>query len=232
MPIWTDNYLSQLAQDAIGQIAGDVQCVWAREALTITAGVSIVSLPSYVRTIRRVTWRGKSLDALNWEEMCIITPATVGGIIESSQSKPLYYSMHPTKIYDIRLYPTPNESFNPAGIDPYSPQVNAAACIVDYYREPDVTEATANISLPPYISRYIKKAYVLWKAFGAEGKGQNLRASSYYKMKYDLLIEQFRAINEGCFVGKRYDLGDGFLGTEEWKYPKPILPSNFERVYF
>ena len=232
MPIWTDSYLNQLAQDAIGQIASDVQCVWAREALTITAGISVITLPSYVRTVRRVTWRGRSLDPLNWEDLQILSPATIGGFIESSQSKPLYYAMHPTKIYDIRLYPTPNESFNPSGINPYSPQVNSPSCIIDYYREPDVTETVPSISLPPYISRYLKKAYVLWRAFSSEGKGQNLRAAGYYKNKYNFLIEQFRSINDGCFVGKRYDLGDGFLGADEFRYPKPILPPNFERVYF
>ncbi len=234
--IWTDQQLSQWATDALGQITSDVHCIWAREALTITQGVSVVTLPCYVRTVRRVTWRGKSLDPLQWEEFILVTPATVfvalgsSANVETSLSRPLYYCMHPTNPYDLRLYPTPNESFNPTGFDPYSPQPNESACVVDYYRTAD--DKSPQINIPPYILRRTQKAYVMWKAFNAEGKGQDLKASKYYHLKYNFLIAQFRAINEGAFVAKKYAVDDGMLAVDGFRYPRPQLNPNFELVRF
>jgi hypothetical protein len=140
--------------------------------------------------------------------------------------------MHPTNPYDIRLYPTPNETFSIIGFNPYAPQVNQSNCIVDFYRVPDYTNSNPAISLPPYILRRTQKAYVLWKAFAAEGKGQDLKASQYYGAKYDFLVEQFRKINEGAFVGKKYTVDDGMLSIDNFRYPRPLLPSQFERVQF
>jgi hypothetical protein len=237
--IWSNTLLAQLQADAIGQISIDLQCIFARECIVTTAGVSVITLPPYVRTLRRVTWRGRSLDPLNWEELTLVSPATVfvspgnPNNIETSLGRPLYYAMHPTNIYDIRLYPSPSESFAANGeTDVYSPQVNTPSCIIDYYREPDTTNSDPTISLPPYILRRTQKAYALWKAFAAEGKGQNMRASSYYMNRYQFLIEQFRQINAGAFIGKRYAIDDGMLSIDAFRYPRPILPSNFESERF
>lgn len=244
--IWTNLYLNQLAADAIGRIAIDVNCIWAREYLPTTAGSSVLTLPSYVRTLRRVTWLGRTLDAMNWEEMQMLTPATVfispnnPANVESSQGKPLYYSMHPTNPYDVRLFPTPNQTFTVASFppDPYSPQFNEQACSIEYYREPDTSNANPNISIPPYILRRTQKAYVLWRAYSSEGKGQDLRAASHYQQRYTYLIANFIAINEGCFVGKKYAVDDGMLEIDNFRYPRPTLPSRgfmnlqFERVIF
>ncbi len=237
--IWSNAQISQWAQDAIGQIAIEINCIWQREAIVVTQGVSVVTLPSYVRTLRRVTWRGRTLDAVNWEEMTMLTPATVflaagsSANVESSQSRPLYYSFSPTNPYDIRFYPTPSESFTAAG-EPnvYAPQVNSPSCIIDFYREPDITNSNPIISIPKYILRRTQKAYVLWKAFSSEGRGQDLKAASYMHMKWLFLIEQFRAINEGCFVGKKYSIDDGMLAIDGFRYPRPILPANFENVIY
>lgn len=239
MSIWSDQQLAQWSQDAIGQLAIEVNCIWCRECVPVTVGVSVITLPNYVRTLRRVTWRGRTLDAENWEELTMLGPATVflaansTGNIETSLSKPLYYAMHPTNPYDIRFYPTPNESFTSSG-EPnvYAPQVNTPSCIVDYYREPDTTNTSPTISIPAYILRRTQKAYVGWKAFASEGRGQDLRAASYYQMKWTFLIEQFRKINEGAFVGKKYAVEDGMLTIDGIRYPRPMLPPQFERVHF
>ena len=238
-PIWTDAQLNFWAQDALGQISTDVRCIWAREALQVTLGVSVITLPQYVRTLQRVTWRGKTLDSVMWEELQMLTPATVFTSLNSPQnidgtvSRPLYYAMHPTNLYDIRLYPTPNESFLPSQIpDVFSPQPNEPGCVIDYWREPDTTGTNPIISLPTYVVRRTQKAYVLWKAFSAETKGQDLIAAQYYQIKYHFLIDQFRAINEGCFVSKKYAVEDGLLAIDGFRYPRPQLPANFERVIY
>jgi hypothetical protein len=238
--IWTDTQLNQWSIDALGAIATDLNCIWAREAIPVTIGNSVIRLPHYVRTLQRVTWRGKSLDCVSWEEFCEITPGTVFLTANSAanieiQGVPLFYAMHPTDPYEIRLYPSPNESLAISGLsDPYAPTVNAAACVIAYWRVPDTNINNPNplISLPGYIQRRIQKAYVLWKAFAAEGKGQDLLASNFYEAKYKVLINYFRSINEGSYVSKRYVLGDGISNLESRRYPKPTLGSSFERVIF
>lgn len=237
--IWSESFIESLAAEAIGQIAIDVNCIWARECVATTSGISVIRLPNYVRTLRRVTWRGWTLDPVSWDGLIALTPATVFVNTNSPNSntdntvlgRPLNYAMHPTDPYDIRLFPTPNESFTTSGEpDPYTPTANSPSCIIDYWRKPDSTNSNPVISLPPYILRRTQKAFVLWHAFAAEGKGQNLRASTYYKQRYEFLINRFRLINEGCFVGKRYALDDGSLSTDGYFWPKPTLPPNFERV--
>ncbi len=240
-PIWTDQQLEQWTKDAYPQIAVDVNCIWARECIPTTRGISVVTLPSYVRTLRRVTWRGWTLEPQSWEELCLLTPATVfldyppnnAANIETSQSRPLFYAMHPTNPYDIRFYPSPDASFTVNGEpNPYAPTPNSPSCIIDYWREPDPTNTNPLISLPPYIERHTMKAYVLWKAFSAEGKGQDFQAAEYYQQKYEFLIAEFRSINEGCFVAKKYSLGDGMLDPDNYRYPRPTLSPRFERTIF
>lgn len=237
--IWTDDYINQLEVDGLQQINQDVQAVWQRFCLATTRGVSVYTLPDFVRSVLRITWRGYGLDSANWEEMTLLTPATVfiqpgdKQNIETSQSRPLYYAMHPTSPYDIRVYPCPDESFASNAEDPYAPAPNGPSCIVTCFRTVDATGDDATAQLPDYIVRRTQKAYVLWKAFAAEGKGQNLAASKYYKMRYDQLITVFRSINEGCFIGKRYSLDDGsLLNNDGFKYPKPTLSPRFERTIF
>lgn len=237
--IWSDGQLNQWATDALEAIAIDVNCIWARECIATTAGNSLYRLPNYVRTLSRITYRGITLDPLSWEELQLMSPATVilaagsSANIETTRSKPLYYSMHPTDPYEVRIFPTPSESFTTSGeSDPYSPTPNSPSCIISYWRTPDIAGNDPVISLPAYIQRRTQKAYVLWKAFAAEGKGQDLNASQFYKDKYDFLINQFRRINEGCYISKRYTLGENGLEPDGRRYPKPTLNTNFERVIF
>lgn len=238
--IWSSEFLQQLEQDAPGQIATDLACIWTRETIVITKGQSVVTLPSYVRTLMRVTWRGKTLEPVNWVDLILLTPGTVNmgtagnpNNIETSLSRPMWYAMHPTNPWDIRFYPSPDESFTLSGeTDVFSPQVNTPSCIIDHWREPDATSANPLFSIPPYILRRTAKAYVLWKAFAAEGKGQNLKASAYYMAKYNFLIQQFRNINDSCYVSKRYELGTGIDTIDNYKYPKPKMPTNFENYRF
>jgi hypothetical protein len=239
--IWSDAFINQLAADAEQQITRDVQCIFFRFYLPLTKGQSVYTLPSYVRSIKRVAYRNRKLDGANWEELSLmLSPATVfvspgnANNIESQQGRPLWYAMHPTNPYDIKLFPTPSESLdNPiitAG-NPYAPLDNEAHCTISCWRTIDFSDN--NLVLPSYIDRRIRKSYILSKAFEAEGKGQNLTASKYYKQLYNFLIDKFRAINNSCFISKKYSIEDGMITIDGFRYPRPILPSaSFERVIY
>lgn len=239
MSIWAEGYLSQLGNDALDQINIDVQAIWQRLYIPITAGLSVYTLPAFVRSITAISYRGYHLTAENWEEMTLLTPSTVfvspsnPANVESGTGRPLYYAMHPTNPWDIRFYPCPGENLAATGGDVYGPTPNEPFCTISCYRSTDTTSVDLTAQLPAYILRRTQKAYVLWKAFAAEGKGQNLNASKYYKSKYDFLINRFREINEGCYVGKKYMIDDaGLLTNDGNRQPKPLLPPNFERVYY
>lgn len=233
--IWSNNFLDQLEEDATQQINQDVQCIFEKCYLETTKGQSLYILPSFVRSLRRITWLAKQLDPVDWEQFTILTPATVvlnqpAFNEESVVSRPLYYAMHPTNPYAIRLFPTPDLSLSGTGGDPYSTIANEQRCALSYWRSTD--ESSPKTSLPPYIARRTKKSYILGKAYAAEGKGQNLKASQYYLKKYKFLIERFVMINSGCYVGKKYTLGDGILELNAYRYPRPTLNPNFERTIF
>jgi hypothetical protein len=237
--IWSEAQLNQWGLDAEQEINKDVQCVFEKCYLATTAGISLYTLPSYIRSLRRVTWLAKMLDPVSWEEMTQLTPATVvlnppNQIFneESTSGTPLYYAMYPVAPYTIRLYPTPSLSLPATGGNPYATLPNEQFCALSYWREIDQTLQNPAEMLPPYVDRRMRKAYILWKAYGAEGQGQNLKASEYYGKKYQFLIDRFRLINNGCFVGKKYQLGDGELEVNNFRYPRPTLNPNFERVIF
>ncbi len=231
-PIWTDAFLNQLATDAENKIVADVPCLFHRFCLVTTAGQSVYTLPPYVKGVRRVTWRGRKVEPLNWEQFVLLTPATVvvnnATRIESSNSRPQWYTRHPTNVQDLRFFPSPDESFDGTG-DPMSPDVGPT-CIISCWRFVDISNPLA--SLPFYIDQRTRKAYILWKAFEQEGVGQDTRAAMYYKELYSFLIGQFKLINDGAFVSKKYSLGDNMFGLENYRYPKPILPPRFERIIY
>jgi hypothetical protein len=236
--IWSDQFLQQLEQDAGDYILNEIACLFQKFYLPVVSGTSVYTLPPQVKSILRVTWLGRQLEPLSWDELTIITPATVVvnslTRIETSVGRPQWYALHPTNIHDIRLYPTPDMTFDQttSSDDPYSPYVNEPHCNISCWRYIDSSGVDPTAQLPSYIFRRTMKAYVLWKAFKQEGKGQNLTASKFYKGKLDYLIAKFRSINAGTFVSKRYSLGDGDNGIENFRYPKPIYPANFERVLF
>lgn len=235
MAIWSDAFINQLEGDAVDQINQDVQCIFEKCYLQTFAGQSLYILPPFVRSLRRITWMAKQLEPVNWEDLIELTPATVvlnqaAFNEETVISRPLYYAMHPTNPYAIRLFPTPDLSFPSTGGDPYSTIANEPYCTLSYWRTID--ETSPKTSLPPYIARRTKKSYILGKAYAAEGKGQNLKAASYYMKKYKFLIERFILINSGTYVGKQYQLGDGILELNAYRYPRPTLNPNFERVIF
>lgn len=239
MPIWTDAQLNQWGIDAEQQINQDLPVIYWRFYLPTIAGQSVYTLPSYVRTVSRISWLSRKLDPVNWEELTFLSPPTAfvnpnspSFNIETSQGRPLYYAMHPTNPYDIRLYPTPNISLLANGPDPYSTTPNEPYCVVSCWRAIDSTLQDPKALLPYYIDRRMRKAYILWRAFASEGPGQNLSIAKYYMQKYQFLVSQFTAINNYCYLSKKYAVDDGSRNTAEYRYPRPTLNPNFERTIF
>ena len=224
--IFSDTYLQRLLYEAERDAVNRVDYLFYRISLPIIAGQSVYRLPDEVRKIKRITWRGKKVDPLTWQEVASLSPTSfVGGgaNFEYSTSVPKYYSLHPNDIRNIRFYPTPNESLPLVEVGLEGPTIGDC-CIISCYRNPEQVENTP-FQLPPYVQRRTTKAYAAWKAFSREGKGQNLTASEYYASKLEWLYRWFALINDGTFVSRRPRLlaesGD------RCKVAKPVLPPNF-----
>lgn len=230
MPIWDDIYLNTLLSDAEDYIYTAVNCIFDRYGLAITAGQSVYTLPSYTKNILRITYKGKRLFPLNFQQFCILNPASAVVSetykLESASSTPLYYVKHPTNFYDIRLYPTPSETIDAPTSNLFGSNISSGV-IISCYRTPATTSAW--LYLPIYLIRRIKKAYLLWKSFAKEGKGQNLQASVYYKDKLDFLINSLKECNSNVFIGKQRRLGDTLWPITLATPGRPVLPSDYPR---
>lgn len=232
--LWTDAYLEQIVGDGIYDIVDKVDCIFHRFFLQTFENTSLYTLPDYVKGIRRVTWRGVKLEAVSWLEMELLTRQTAvlnsSTSFEVSSGRPQFYALHPSNIRNIQFYPRPSESFDATG-DPFSPTVFEPKCTISCFRTP--VEGSDKFDLPRYIARRTVKAYTLWKAFGKEGKGQDLTASAYYAKKYQFLISQFSSINNQVFMAKRRELGSDNDSSDRSRRPaKPTLPANFERTIY
>ena len=253
--LWTDSFLDQLSTDAEQEICKRIDCLYERICLATTAGVSVYVLDKKIRSLLSVAWLGRRLDAVSWEELQYLTPATAivnegsgpsypSTGVETSIGKPLYYAIYPTAPFAIRLYPCPNLSLSASAENPYGGAYNGQSCVIGYWRNVDISGGSIPVSphlptsslslglLPTYVARRMQKAYVCWKAFEAEGPGQSGEAARYYQAKFEFLVEKFKSINEGAYVAKRYEIEAGMLTIDQFRYPKPILPSNFEMVIY
>jgi len=229
MPIWESAYLNQLLEDAEDYITASIDCIFDRFSFPVISGQSVYTLPSYVTRLVRITWKGKKLYPLNFQEFCILNPASAvvsaGTKIESPNSIPLYYVKHPTNYYDIRLYPTPGEDLAQVTTDLWGANINTGL-IVSCYRTQ--SRSADYLHLSNILIRRIKKAYLLVKAFAKEGKGQNIQASQYYQKKLDLLLGALKEINSNVFLGKIRILNDTFNASRFGTPGRPVLPSDYE----
>ena len=280
-PIWSESYLQQLDADAELSIVTDGDFVFERFALEIIEGQSTYTLPAHCRKIIQVSWLGRIIEAISFQEFLLLnqTAAVVSSSVrnEAPEGTPYWYALHPTNVRDIRFYPTPNASIAAQSVaisdtvalgdtisysststvnlgdslslsDSVSASMTGTAfppadntiwggdignrVIVSCWRTAD-SNSTKN-QLPEWAARRVKKAYVLWKAYAKEGRGQDTRAAQYYKEKYEWEVAQMNRINLGCYIARKYRLSAAELNPNplDRRPSKPILPSNYEMVRY
>lgn len=231
MPIiWEDAYLTNLLEEAEKRIASDVDLHFAKYALTIVLGTSTYSLNANIKKVMYITWKGKKLEPLDFNEANNLAygKAVVSASVreEYSNGVPRYYTVHPNNLSVIRLIPTPNEAITPTGSeDLWDATDIATQCVVSCYRYSD--PASDEFALPDHLGRRYKKHYALYRAFLKEGKGQNLIASEYHKKKFQAQLATLKLINANTYVSKRNNLEPSDLRSRGGYHPMPQLPSNY-----
>ncbi len=230
--VWQDSFLDALGNDCEDDTINQVDYLFARISLATVQGQSVYQLPAYVRSVARITWRGYKVWPISWRQMTDLSPVSM--VIdetekyEAPQSRPRFYCFHPMDIRSIRFFPTPNETLVQNDTKCFDSEGIRDVCALSVWRGPDYTDP--QWSIPEYLSRRTKKAFVLNQAFLKEGKGQNLTASEYYKSKYDFLIKLLKKVNSGHFVSRRPRLNESFNLDGFGRHPhRPILPPNYSR---
>src|SRR5258708_35884800 len=98
--IWTDNYLSQLINQAEEVISGDILCLWYRFSLNTQIGTGTYQMPSGITKITRMTYRGFKMDMLSQKELTLLSP-----VYRTQQSRPRWASLQFEGFFTLRLYP-------------------------------------------------------------------------------------------------------------------------------
>lgn len=225
MSIWSNATISRFAQEAENEIASEVHCIIVRLSLQIQSFVPAYSIPSDCLSLRRVTWKGKKLDALGTrpiDEYRVTNPNFIFGAFDSAAFTSAFY-INSTSVGTpagtpyaywfssfgenvISLLPIPNSAIAFNSGDLFLGDVIQNSFVVEYWAYPDFNSSTQRI--PAWIRRRIIKSYVLYKCMSQEGPGYDEVGSKFYKSLYEMQLQRLRQVNERIFYSKPQNLGD------------------------
>ncbi len=211
--LFTSNVVERFSQEGESKFAEEYPCIQNRISLSITATTHTYALPDNVRSIRRVTWKGKKLDPLphrNFRE--VFQAATQSG-------DPFWYVFNNIGLNNIRLFPTPSVNVTQQTTDLYNETAILAGVIVDYFQMPDFVTAT----IPLYIRRRLLKSYALYGCFNIEGEGQNLKSAKYHLKKFNFLKEKYKDLLNDLHNKPRKLIVSGG-GIDTFFPASPVLP--------
>ena len=196
MPIWSDSYIQQLINDAETDIVNKITPIYERVSLAVTSGTATYVIPAYVIKIVQVTWKGDVLENITRDDLLNLDPQ-----YRVNTGKPVGYSWSQDGYKTIRFFPVCNETIGANDTNIYGSDI-ANRVILSYFRSPDTSQS--NFQIPSYMGRRAVKPYVLWKAFKAEGQGQNLTASKYHEQRYQQMINMYRNIKNNYYSPKKF----------------------------
>lgn len=199
---FSSEYLAQLRDDGEADVARKVCPIYARYSISVTSGTGTYDLQSQTREIRSITWKGFKVEPLVNQEEAILLDQKY----ETTQlGRPQFYLIGFDGLFKIRFIPLPDETIASDDTNLFSRTGISSRVIISYYRLPE--RSSTVFSIPDYLARRTIKPYVLSKAFSAEGKGQNLKASTYYNRKYEILINLYIRLKHKYFSRHEYAIG-------------------------
>lgn len=172
--------IQRLSNEGEQAFAAAYPCILKRIAPAVTAGTALITLPDDVLSIRRLTWLGRKLDPLPQRNLRDVFQNA------SQQGTPFWYVYNNIGQNLVQLFPSPSVSLGAVTTNLYGSAI-ATSFIVEYFQAPDSSTAV----IPEYFRRRLLKSYVLRGSFNIEGQGQNLKASKYFKQRWDMLKEQY-----------------------------------------
>lgn len=146
-----------------------------RLSLTIIAGTNLYALPDYVVSIKRVTWLGWKIDAIDQRS---IRETNLTG--NETGTRPYNYVYNNIGQLSIQFFPTPSQSYA-AVTGPTlwgSDIINTV--IVEFWRTSD----HSSFLIPTFFRSRLLSSYQSSKLFALEGRGQDLKSAKYHAKKW------------------------------------------------
>lgn len=223
--IWTDTYLASLLSDAEQDISHDLRCIAQRFSLEIHAGQDIYDIPDNVTGIIRVTWQGHTVWPLVPDEVrnsIRFTPLTSS----VGSNRPLHYLRQDYGVNKVQFFPAPT-----VNIVSDDSTINTQAgirsqVIFMVWRESSPCDEIYQI--PVWYRRQLLRYYAMHKAYLKEGVGQNVKASDYFKKKFDFAFNNFKQSLISIHKARQTVLSPN-VGTVPI-IARPVLPVNFGTV--
>jgi hypothetical protein len=224
--IWSDSQISSWAQEAENEICLKLNLIIDRVAFATAQGQSTFELPNWVNQIRRLTFQGFKIDPGSFSEV-IASNSSPGTVISSSRPLTYIYDGFGDRIF--KVYPSVGVATAAPTGDLFNGTAILSGMIAEVWRAPDFS--TTYNRVPDWFRRVIVKAYVLWKAFAAEGPGQDLSGSAYYAEEFAELLKVLHDVNSCVFLSKTNIMGDGVDVTRRNWRAHPQLPPNYPARY-
>ncbi len=228
--LWSDANLTQYINQAETHVHEYINMYWVRFPLNIQNGVALYDMTQVVPTgytvkhITRITYRGFKIDIVSQKELSLLSP-----VYRTQESRPRWATWQYDGFHQLRLYPVPNEDLPilDGGLEVFTDAHIRDECIVSCYLFPQ--ESNTMFTMPDYFIRRLVKYYVYWKAYGAEGPGQNVEIATYFKNRWKQQITQVLKTNAKTYnsVSKQYA---DVASQRPWRKARPQLPPNFGRV--
>lgn len=219
MSVWTDEQLSRWALRTEEKFCQEYDCLIDRLPIPVQEDTSIYTLPDFVLNIRRITYRGTKLYPISHRDQRDYLDGP------NPSGTPTNYVYDNQGLNTIKLWPTPIEHLTPEPyIDLFNPDNIRDYCIVEFYAAANGIE----YKLPDYIRRKYLRHGVARLAYTAEGKGQNLKAAKYYKLKEQALLELYGdQLIDQLNQPRRLIFGSTTVQSARYLPASPVLPSNF-----
>lgn len=190
-------------------------CIIDRISIALTLGQDIYTLPSYVNSIRRMTYLGWKIYPLPHRDL------RASYLSGTQQSRPYWYIFNNIGQQQIKLFPIPSLSVTQVNTNLWGQPDIINGFIIEFFRQSDY----AVNSIPAFMRDRIRDNYANYRSFAMEGQYQNMKASKYYKDKYEsisnIYVEMLDDLNN-----KPRNLVATDSAQRPYGYvpPPPILP--------
>lgn len=175
MPLFDTPTIKRWFEQGENEISVDRPFLTDRLSIAMVANTNVYTLPDYVISIRRITWRGMKLDPLphrNFRE--VFQSATQKG-------RPFWYVYNNIGQNQIQLFPGPQENIAQVTSSLYVGANIKSGFVVEFYR------ATDNnlFVIPAYARRQLLKSYTGKMVYSIEVSGQNIKLAKYFGVRWE-----------------------------------------------
>lgn len=181
MPLFDSTTVTRMVNQGEQSLSVEKPFLSDRYSFPTVIGTSVYTLPNYVTSIRRVTYKGTKLDPLPQRNQREVFQGA------TQVSKPFWYIFDNMGQNKISLFPAPAENLAAgSGATLYSSDIPNCV-IVEFWR---VTDNSIFV-IPAYLRRQLLKQYSSRQLLTLEGPGQKKSLVKYYEQKWDVCKQSF-----------------------------------------